>query len=287
MNCNQCCPIGKLQTILLATDGTEYSEGAVREAISFAKKCGSTIYAIAVLRTMTDYEGFSAQHAEESLEASAKEHLAVLKARAEQAGAKCETLIASGEPYQCIVDAAEAKNVDMIVLGRRGAKGLSKLLLGEVAAKVIGYSSRKVLVVPRAATISYQNILVATDGSSNSEAATQEAVAIAKQCGGKIIALSSIRTIYEQENATANVNKVVELATKEGVPVEAVTPMGRSYEAIVEAAGGRGVDLIVVGTYGKTGLTRMLMGSSTERVIGLVGCAVMVVKGDGGKAATV
>ena len=77
------------------------------------------------------------------------------------------------------------------------------------------------------------------------------------------------------------------LAQQEGVPVETLTPMGRSYEAIVEAAGGRGVDLIVVGTYGKTGLTKILMGSSTERVIGLAGCAVMVVKGTGGQAATV
>ncbi len=287
MNCNQCCPVSKLQTILLATDGSEYSEGAVREAINFAKKCASTIYAISVMPTMSDYEGFSAQQVEESLVAKAKEQLAQLKARAEQEGAKCETIIAQGEPYQCIVDTAEAKNVDMIVVGRRGKRNLTKLLVGEIAAKVIGYSSRKVLVVPRAAQITYQNILVATDGSSNSEAAVAEAVAITKQCGGKLIVLSSIRTIYEQENATANVNKAAALAQQEGVAVETLTPMGRSYEAIVEAAGGRGVDLIVVGTYGKTGLTKILMGSSTERVIGLAGCAVMVVKGTGGQAATV
>jgi nucleotide-binding universal stress UspA family protein len=287
MNCNQCCPVSKLQTILLATDGSEYSEGAVREAINFAKQCASTIYAISVVPTMSDYEGFSVQQVEESLVAKAKEQLAQLKARAEKEGAKCETIIAQGEPYKCIVDAAEAKNVDMIVVGRRGKRNLTKLLVGEIAAKVIGYSSRKVLVVPRAAQITYQNILVATDGSSNSEAAVAEAVAIAKQCGGKLIALSSIRTIYEQENATANVNKAAALAQQEGVAVETLTPMGRSYEAIVEAAGGRGVDLIVVGTYGKTGLTKILMGSSTERVIGLAGCAVMVVKGSGGQAATV
>jgi nucleotide-binding universal stress UspA family protein len=270
MNNMQSCPVSGLRTILLATDGTEYSEGAVRETINFAKQCSTKIYAISVVESMTDYEGFSAQQAEESFEGKAKESLEKLKARAEKEGAVCETILASGEPYKCIVEAAEAKNVDMIVVGRRGAKGLTKLLLGEVAAN-----------------ISYQNILVATDGSSNSEAAVTAAIEIAKQCDSKVIALSSIRTIYEQENATANVNKAVELGKKEGVAVEGLTPMGRSYEAIVEAAGGRGVDLIVLGTYGKTGLTRMLMGSSTERVIGLAGCAVMVVKGDGGKAATV
>jgi nucleotide-binding universal stress UspA family protein len=43
-------------------------------------------------------------------------------------------------------------------------------------------------------------------------------------------------------------------------------------------AGGRGVDLIVMGTYGKTGLKKFLMGSSTEKVIGRAGCAVLVVR---------
>jgi nucleotide-binding universal stress UspA family protein len=70
----------------------------------------------------------------------------------------------------------------------------------------------------------------------------------------------------------------VELARKEGVSAEAVTPMGRSYDAIVETAGGRGVDLIVMGTYGKTGVKKLLMGSSTEKVIGSAGCAVLVAK---------
>jgi nucleotide-binding universal stress UspA family protein len=277
----------RLQKILLATDGSVYSEGAIREAINFAKKCSSKLYAMSVVEVLTDYDAFPPQKVEESLEIKAKEDLDTIKTRAANEGLECEIIISHGDPPQCIVDEAGSKNVDMIVVGRRGTKGLKKLLVGEVAAKVIGYSSCKVLVVPKAAEITYKNILVATDGSSNSEAAVTEAVGIAKRCGSKIIALSSIRSNDEQENATANVNRVVELAQKEGVSVEALTPMGRSYEAIVEVAGGRGVDLIVVGTYGKTGLKKMLMGSSTERVIGLAGCAVMIVKGEGEKTATV
>ncbi|MDA8079809.1 MAG: universal stress protein, partial [Nitrospiraceae bacterium] len=73
-------------------------------------------------------------------------------------------------------------------------------------------------------------------------------------------------------------DKAAELAQTEGVSVEAVTPLGRSFNAIVETAGGRGVDLIVMGTYGKTGVKKLLMGSSTEKVIGNAGCAVLVVK---------
>ncbi|MEF9475878.1 MAG: universal stress protein [Candidatus Mariimomonas ferrooxydans] len=287
MNGEQYCPVSRLRRILLSTDGSVYSEGAIREAINLAKKCSSKLYAMSVVEVLTDYGAFSPQKVEESLEIKAKGHLETIKTRAANEGLECEIIISHGDPHKCIVDEAESKNVDMIVVGRRGMKGLKKLLVGEVAAKVIGYSSCKVLVVPKAAEITYKNILVATDGSSNSEAAVTEAIGIAKQCGSKIIALSSIRSINEQDNATTNVNRVVELAQKEGVSVEALTPMGRSYETIVEVAGGKGVDLIVVGTYGMTGLKKMLMGSSTERVIGLAGCAVMIVKGEGEKTATV
>ncbi len=87
-----------------------------------------------------------------------------------------------------------------------------------------------------------------------------------------------MRNASESEEARSSVNKVVELGRKEGLSVEALTPIGRSHDVIVETAGGRGVDMIVVGTYGKTGLKKFLMGSSTEKVIGKAGCAVLVVK---------
>lgn len=105
-----------------------------------------------------------------------------------------------------------------------------------------------------------------------------EAIAIAKQCGSRIIALSAMRDETEREEATNFSNEAVEMAKKEGVEAEVVTPTGRSFDAIVETAGGRAVDLIVMGAYGKTGLKKVLMGSSTEKVIGSAGCAVLVVK---------
>jgi hypothetical protein len=150
--------------------------------------------------------------------------------------------------------------------------------MGQVAARVIGNAACNVLVVPKSARIQYRNILIATDGSKYSEAAAAEGLSIAKRCGSSIIALSSIRTSDELEWAKANTAKVLEMAQKEEVPAEAVTPQGKSYDTIVETAGGRGVDLIVMGNYGTTGIKKLLMGSSTEKVIGNAGCAVLVVK---------
>jgi nucleotide-binding universal stress UspA family protein len=278
MGSAQFCPVGKLEKLLLATDGSQFSEGAIREAINFAGKCSSRLYALSVLETNPEYETIGSDVFEKE-EAEVTGHLESVKARASQEGVHCETIFLHGaEPYQQIVDEAAERKVDMIVIGRRGRKGLMKVLMGEVAARVIADAPCKVLVVPRAAKIVYKNILVATDGSEHSNSAVTEAIGIAKRCGSAIIALSAIRDDSELEEAKANVNKVVDLAKKEGVPSEALTPTGRSYDVIVETAGGRGVDLIVMGTYGKTGLKKLLMGSSTEKVIGKAGCAVLVVK---------
>lgn len=278
MNCTEMCPITS-ERILLATDGSQYSEGGIREAIQFAKKCSSKLYAMSVVEVLTDYEAFSPQKIEDALEAGVKNHLELVKTRAQNEGVDCETIIAYGEPHQSIVDEAERRKVDIIVLGRRGTKGLKKLLLGEVAAKVIGHAPCNVLVVPKAAVIGYRNILVATDGSGHSIAAAEQAIRIAKRCGSSVIALSSIRANDEMEKAQVNVNKVLDMAKKEGVPAEGLTPLGRSYKLIVETAGGRGVDLIVIGIPVKTALQKIFTGSATEQVIGNAGCAVLIVKG--------
>lgn len=285
MNEGVFCPVGKAEKLLLATDSSIYSEGAIREAISFAKKCSSKLYAMSVVEVITDYETFSPQKIEDAMEAGVKNHLESVKAKAKNEGVECETIMAfGGEPHEVIIDEAEEKNVDMIIVGRRGTKGLKKLLVGEVAAKVIGNAPCKVLVVPRAAAIGPKNILIATDGSGHSLEAAEEAVRIAKRCGSNIIALSSIRSSEEQERAKTNVSKVIEMAQREGIPAEGLTPTGRSYNIIVETAGGRGVDLIVMGIPVKTAFQKIFTGSATEQVIGKAGCAVLIVKGSASPA---
>jgi len=278
MNTGPACPIAKTEKVLLATDRTEYSEGAIREAIKFAAKCSSKLYACVTIETNPEYETIGA-NAVQKEEEEANAHLASLRSRATKEGVACETILhESMDTAEALVDEAKDRKVDMIVIGRHGYKGLAKALLGEVAAKVIAHAPCKVLVVPKAAQIEYRNILVATDGSIHAAAAVNEAVAIAKRCGSHLIALSAMRDESERAEASALSNKAAETARQEGVSAEAVTPLGRSFNVIVETAGGRGVDLIVMGSYGKTGVKKLLMGSSTEKVIGSAGCAVLVVK---------
>ena len=272
------CPLARLEKLLVATDETEFSEGAIREAIDFAKRCSSKLYALFVLETNPEYETIGSS-VYEMEEAEAQTRLESVKMRAAQEGLDCETIFHHAtDPYRHIVDEAAEKGVDMIIMGRRGRKGLMKVLMGEVAAKVIAHAPCKVLIVPRAAKIACRTILVATDGSFHGNAAVTEAVAVAKRCGGSLIVVSAARSGNDLAEAQAHARTAVSTAEKEAVPAESLTPVGRPYDVILETAGGRGVDLIVMGAYGKTGLKKLLMGSSTEKVISHAGCAVLVAK---------
>ena len=279
MSPEQFCPVSKLEKLLLATDRSEFSESAEREAINFAKKCSTRLYMMTVLESNPEYETIGANFFQKE-EEEAKKSLEALKGKALQEGVDCEVIFRKGDnPYRQIVDEAAGKKADMIIIGKHGRTGLLELLMGKVAANVIGHAPCKVLVVPKAAEIGFQKILIATDGSAHSIAAASEAIGIAKRTGSHVLALSAANSEPETEGAKKNVENVLEMARKEGITVEeTLTPVGRSYDVIVETAAGRGVDLIVMGTYGKTGVAKLLMGSSTEKVVGLAGCAVLVVK---------
>jgi len=244
MDSSQACPVARHERLILVTDGSIFSEGAIQEALSFATKCSGKLYVISVLETNPGYETVSSSVFKKE-EAEILAHLASIKSKAVDQGLRCETIFyKGGEPHRIIVEEAAERHIDMIVIGRRGRKGLAKLLMGEEAAKVIGNAPCKVLVVPKSARIGYRNILIATDGSKHAEAAANEAVNIAKRCESNLTAVSACHSESELEEAKSHVDKIAKLARQENIPVEILTPVGRPYDVVVEIAGGRGVDLI-------------------------------------------
>jgi nucleotide-binding universal stress UspA family protein len=133
-------------------------------------------------------------------------------------------------------------------------------------------------VVPKGVPLEFKRILVASDGSPHSYAAWDEALFITQRVGGNLIGLSVARHEGELETAEVIVGRLKKEANYKGIALETLVLQGRPYEAIVSAARDRGVDLIVMGALGMTGLTSLIMGSTTERVIAQAPCGVMVVK---------
>jgi nucleotide-binding universal stress UspA family protein len=291
------CPVVNTEKLLLATDGSQFSEGAIREAIRLAKRCSSTLSVLSVIESNPEYETIAPQLLEKA-EKSAQEHLGSVKEQAKKEGVDCTTSILEGEDsYNYIADEAAKNKISMIIMGRRGKTGLRRLVMGSTTARVIGHAPCNVLVVPRAARVEFKNILIATDGSRYAAAAASEAIGIAKKNNSKLIVLAVVpsesmqpmdivhsqmsRDVIaetEMKEAEKNAKTVKEAAQKEGVAVEAFIMGGKPSEAIVQTAKEKNVDVIMLGSHGKTGIDKLLMGSVAERVIVLSFCAVLVVK---------
>ena len=140
------------------------------------------------------------------------------------------------------------------------------------------------------ATAGFEKLLVATDGSRFSAAAVKEAVNIAASCSNTLIVMHVFEVSAEVELWDAQAAEKLERsirkylagikakAAKAGIACETVLHWGEDpYKLIVAEAAKRKVDTIVMGSHGRTGLTRLMMGSTVSRVIGHAPCKVLVV----------
>lgn len=142
---------------------------------------------------------------------------------------------------------------------------------------------------------SYDKIMIATDGSKQVEKAVKAAVELARLTGARLYAVhviastgytprnfgweESLREILEAEAKRA-VNFVEKAGKASGIEVESVILDGHPADRIMEFVEQEGMDLIVVGTLGRTGLDRFLLGSVAEKIVRHSKTPVMVVKGE-------
>jgi nucleotide-binding universal stress UspA family protein len=139
----------------------------------------------------------------------------------------------------------------------------------------------------------FQKILVATDGSERNRAAVEEALQIGRECGSEVHAAYVMdASVFEsaspevvmvrdtwtviQREADAALGRIRSMA--EGVNLETVILEGKPAAEIVKYATENGIDLIVIGTRGKRGFERLLLGSVAEQIVRSAPCKVLVVK---------
>lgn len=141
----------------------------------------------------------------------------------------------------------------------------------------------------------YRNIVIATDGSENTRRAVSHGIEIAKLSGATVYALYVVNTssiisdswtigkesIYQiiRSEGEKAVSEVKKIGDKSGVKVKEVVLDGYPGSEIIDFAENNDIDLIVMGTLGKTGLDRLLIGSVAEKVVRGSKVPVMVVSG--------
>lgn len=140
--------------------------------------------------------------------------------------------------------------------------------------------------------MTFKNILVPTDGSEYTKAAVRKAIELAKLSGGKITALyvldQTVLTNMPMDTAVMNVYNTLEkegkeavdfvrdLGAQEGIEVTLSIKEGTPVKVILDES--PSYDIIVMGTLGRTGMSKLLMGSVAERVVRASSCPVMVVR---------
>jgi len=141
-------------------------------------------------------------------------------------------------------------------------------------------------------TPGFEKLLVATDGSLFSKAAVEEAIKIAGTCSSTLYALLVIQVSAEidlwdakaadklEKDMRHYLDGIKKKAASAGVKCEVILHLGdEPYKDIVAEAKKKKISTIIMGSHGRTGLTRLMMGSVVSRVIGHAPCKVLVVPG--------
>ena len=274
---------------MLATEHTEFDTGAETLALGLAARCGLPLAVLLPLVSNSEYEALAPELATRT-ESEAAAKLAELKALAAQAGVTIETRVRRGpEAYLEIVDGAREHGADLIIIRRRGKRGLlANLLIGEMVRNVVAHSPCSVLVVPRGARMWSRRVLVAVDPHTTDMSPVAHAAAVAAECG---LPLAVVCVTPPAADAMQLAEKALQQAWSAargaGVPVDAMVRIGRPHEQIVATARELGADLLVIGRRGDDSLSRAWLGGVAQKVIGLselpvlVSVAVTPAKGDG------
>jgi nucleotide-binding universal stress UspA family protein len=139
--------MGIYSHILVATDGSKFSEAAVCYAMRLAKATGAKLTIIHVAN-VHGYVEVLWHDMKKRYRDEGEKVLEEVKEHCDLEGIDAETLLEEGVPYLKIVEAAKRLHCDLIILGSHGHSGLEKILLGSVAERVIGISPVPVMVVP-------------------------------------------------------------------------------------------------------------------------------------------
>jgi nucleotide-binding universal stress UspA family protein len=285
------------ETIVVGYDESESSKAALKEASLRVKNRNGKLYLVHAVYFDQEEFAILPSQMEKRFEAGTHVCVQAKKEIGDQYGldGSIESFVCEGEPADVLIDIAQGKKADLVALGTYGRKGLKRLLMGSVTSQVILNSPCDVLIVKRPCsecTGNYQSVLVPYDGSEFSKKALRRAAEIARTDGGRVTVLYVIPRYEEmvefyrsesiRKSLKAEADKVIaeakKIAENAGIEVQAEIREGHASDEIVAAAEKQENDLIAMGTYGWKGVSKAIMGSTTNRVIAHASCPILVVK---------
>jgi nucleotide-binding universal stress UspA family protein len=214
-----------------------------------------------------------------------------------QSGLTVESELVVGRAVTGVLEAAERHRADLLVAGTRGRTGWKRFLLGSTAKRLVRDAPCPVLTVhekdagpPRP----LHTVLVPTDFSEDATLAVEAAAsALAPEGERRLVLVHAFGIPIETEHHPARLliealraaegtaqARIEALRTKlerPGLTIETLVREGHPADVILAHAEAVRADLIAMGTHGRSGIDRLLLGSTTERVLPLAPCPVLTV----------
>jgi nucleotide-binding universal stress UspA family protein len=273
------------EDILLPFDGSDGAAEVLHHAAEIAHWADATIHLLYVADTTRDSVTVVETRVVDALVQEGEDVVEGAEGTLTTLGVDYDSDVVQGNPAPTIVEYAERYDHDLIVMPTHGREGVSRYLVGSVTEKVVRLSPVPVLTARMQSdehlAFPYENILIPTDGSAGATHAGQHGVSLAAALGATVHALSVVdetslgldvrSTISGREReqvATDAVGDLVTEAETRGVSdtvrhVEHGTPI----EVILDTIESNDIHAVVMGTTGRRGTDRILLGSVAEKTV--------------------
>ncbi len=293
--------ISKFKRIVVPTDFSATAQTAVDLGAEIAAYYNATLDLVnAVDATVYAYAGYPFASLSKELVASAEDALNRVKLPKSAEKLKVSRYILSGHPASEIVEHAKRHNADMIVVGTHGHGAVARYILGSVADRVLHEASCPVLVTkapkgkvknPKAKRKPINRILFPTDFSETATKALHRAIALTEDFDAELYVLhivddTLISTHVDEErklileelrrHALDEMQKQLPPDLLQNFETTGAVKRGEPGKQICSFAETHGCDLIVMGSHGRTGLGRLLIGSVADKVVRRAKCPVFI-----------
>ena len=267
--------------ICVPTDGSDAAAAAFEHILAIAADHDATVHLLHVADTTRDSVTRIGGDVVDVLEREGDSIVADAADRAADRGVETETAVRQGGVPETIVAYAEEMDADVVAMSTKGRQGMEHLV-GSTTERVVRQSPVPVLALrpgDEETPYPYEDILVPTDGSPAATAALDQALPVAKHVGATVHVLSVVETggigvgdhieidVLSQyaDDAIADGLERAEDAGVDAVgAVEAASSAARGIRAYIDDPG---VDFVAMGTQGRTGVSRSLLGSVAERTL--------------------
>ncbi|WP_128478015.1 universal stress protein [Halorussus pelagicus] len=280
-------------TVVVPTDGSDHAERAAEHAFDLARRFDAAVHLVNVVDVQSEGGLFSAGGVDEAfieqLEDRARETISDLEALADSDD-DVRTAVVHGKPSEGILDYAEESNADLVFMGTHGRTGLNRYVTGSVTERVLRLADVPVFTVQatdRSVADGYDDVLIPTDGSDCADVAVEHGLAVAERYDATVHAVSVVdiriavgtsgdpsdamgeTQILDELEAQAQdaADGVAERAREAGLDAVTAVEKGVPARGLLDYADDSEVDLLTMGTHGRTGIDRYFLGSTTAKVV--------------------